>query len=54
MKTKKPAKKTAAAKPKPSTINLEYVNEIADESIATILALRALVNQLVAQQENSK
>jgi hypothetical protein len=57
MKTaKKTTKKAAAVKPKARNynVNLEYVNQIADESIATIMALRGLINQLVAQLEKSK
>ena len=57
MKTaKKTTKKAAAVKPKARNynVNLEYVNKIADESIATIMALRGLINQLVAQLEKSK
>jgi hypothetical protein len=54
--TKKPKAKAAAVKPKARNynVNLEYVNKIADESIATIMALRGLINQLVAQLEKSK
>jgi hypothetical protein len=56
MKTAKTTKKAAAVKPKTRNynVNLEYVNQIADESIATIMALRSLINQLVAQQDKSK
>jgi hypothetical protein len=57
MKTaKKTTKKAAAVKPKARNynVNTEYVNQIADESIATIMALRGLINQLVAQLEKSK
>jgi hypothetical protein len=47
----KPAKATkkASARKAPKTnlnVNVEYVEAIADESIATIMALRALVRQL--------
>jgi hypothetical protein len=57
MKTaKKTTKKAAAVKPKARNynVNIEYVNEIADESIATIMALRSLIGQLVTQLEKSK
>jgi hypothetical protein len=53
MKTAKTTKKKAAAvKPKATTrtINLAYVEKIADESIATIMALRALVVQLANER----
>jgi hypothetical protein len=56
MKTaKKPKAKPAAVKPKATTrtINLAYVEKIADEAIATVLALRALVVQL-ADERNRK
>jgi hypothetical protein len=50
MKKPKPTRKlSAAVKPKNqylSNVNIEYVEAIADESIATIMALRALVRQL--------
>jgi hypothetical protein len=53
--TKKPkAKATAVKPPRNYNVNTEYVNQIADESIATIMALRGLINQLVAQLEKSK
>jgi len=54
--TKKPKAKATAVKPKTRNynVNIEYVNQIADESIATIMALRSLIGQLVAQQEKSK
>jgi hypothetical protein len=53
--TKKPkAKATAVKPPRQYNVNIEYVNQIADESIATIMALRSLIGQLVAQQEKSK
>jgi hypothetical protein len=57
MKTaKKPKAKATAVKPKARhyNVNIEYVNEIADESIATIMALRSLIGQLVAQAEDRK
>jgi hypothetical protein len=52
--TKKPKAKAPAVKVRNYNVNLEYVNQIADESIATIMALRSLINQLVAQQDKSK
>jgi len=56
MKNKPTTKKPAAVKPKATTrtINLAYVEQIADESIATIMALRSLIAQLVAQAEDRK
>ncbi len=48
---KKTTKKAAAVKPKTTNINVEYVEQIADESIATIMALRALVRQLATELE---
>jgi len=51
MQTAKSSKKKASAKaPKPN-VNLEVVNEMCDEAMATIMALRALVATLAAQQE---
>ena len=46
-------KKAAAVKPKTSNlnVNVEYLEQIADESIATIMALRALVRQLATELE---
>lgn len=46
-------KKAAARQPKTRThnVNVEYVERIADESIATIMALRALVAQLASELE---
>jgi hypothetical protein len=53
--TKKPkAKATAVKPPRQYNVNIEYVNQIADESIATIMAFRSLIGRLVAQQEKSK
>jgi hypothetical protein len=49
MKPAQGTKKKASARKAPKTIhnvNIEYVEAIADESIATIMALRALVRQL--------
>jgi hypothetical protein len=50
---KKTTKKAAAVKPK-TNINVEYVEAIADESIATIMALRALVRQLAIELEEAR
>jgi hypothetical protein len=47
---KKTTKKAAAVKPK-TNVNVEYLEQIADESIATIMALRALVRQLATELE---
>lgn len=56
MKTKKTTKKAAAVKPetKPLNVNVEYVEQIADESIATIMALRGLVRMLAERLEDHK
>lgn len=57
MKTAKSTKKKAAAvKPKTThlNVNVEYVEQIADESIATIMALRGLVRMLVQELEDRK
>jgi hypothetical protein len=56
MKKPKTTKKAAAVKPKTSNlnVNLEYVEAIADESIATIMALRALVRQLATELEEAR
>ena len=46
---KKTTTQKASARKAPKTnlnVNVEYVEQIADESIATIMALRALVRQL--------
>jgi hypothetical protein len=53
MKKPKTTKKAAAVKPKTNylNVNVAYVQEIADEAIATIMALRALVEQLAAEKE---
>jgi hypothetical protein len=54
MKTAKSTKKKASAPKAPKTnlnVNVEYVEAIADESIATIYALRALVRQLANELE---
>lgn len=50
--TKKVAKAPAAAKNTGLNVNVEYVEQIADESIATIMALRSLVRMLVAELED--
>jgi hypothetical protein len=49
-------KKAAAVKPKTSNlnVNVEYLEQIADESIATIMALRALVRQLAIELEEAR
>lgn len=53
---KKPAtkKKAAAVQPKTLNVNLAYVSEIIDESIATMMAMRALIHELVAEKEARK
>lgn len=53
MKTKKPTKKVAAKPPaKELNVNLDYVMAIADEAIATVMALQGLVRMLVAEKED--
>ena len=54
----KPAKKTtkkASVRKAPKAtnlqVNVEYINQIADEAISTIMALRALVGQLAMKIE---
>jgi len=57
MKPAKSTKKKASARKAPKTtlnINVEYVEAIADESIATIMALRALVRQLATELEEAR
>ena len=53
MKPAKSTKKKASAPKAPKTtvynVNVEYVEAIADESIATIMALRALVRKLATE-----
>lgn len=49
---KKVAKAPAAAKNTGLNVNVEYVEQIADESIATIMALRSLVRMLVTELED--
>ena len=53
---KKPKKvaKSSPAKNRILNVNVEYVEEIADEAIATIMALRALVRQLAMELEDRK
>jgi len=53
MKPAKSTKKASAAKaPKTNLqVNVEYVNQVADEAISTIMALRALVGQLAMKIE---
>ena len=57
MKPAKSTKKKASARKAPKTtlnVNVEYVEQIADESIATIMALRALVRQLANKLEEAR
>jgi hypothetical protein len=56
MKPAKSTKKASAPKAPKTTlnINVEYVEQIADESIATIMALRALVRQLANELEEAR
>jgi hypothetical protein len=54
MKKKTTTKKAAAVKPEPLNVNVEYVEQIADESIATIMALRALVRQLATELQEAR
>jgi hypothetical protein len=56
MKTAKSTKKASARKAPKTTlnVNVEYVEQIADESIATIMALRALVRQLATELEEAR
>jgi hypothetical protein len=57
MKPAKSTKKKASAPKAPKTtlnINVDYVEQIADESIATIMALRALVRQLATELEEAR
>lgn len=51
---KKVAKAPAKAKNSNLKVNLDYVAEIADEAVATIMALRGLVALLVAEKEARK
>jgi len=50
--TKKVAKAPAEAKNTGLNVNVEYVEQIADEAVATIMALRGLVRMLVAEKED--
>ncbi len=57
MKTAKTTKKKASARKAPKTTvtaNLDYVNQIADEAIATIMALRAVIATLANEKEAKK
>jgi hypothetical protein len=53
---KSKTKKAAAVKPKTSNlnVNVEYLEQIADEAIATVMVLRALVAQLAMKLEDNK
>jgi len=52
MKKKLTTKKAAAVKPKTINVNLDYVDQIFDESIATMMAMRALIHELVAENKS--
>ena len=55
MKKKTTTKKTSARKAPKATnlqVNVEYLEQIADEAISTIMVLRALVAQLAMSQED--
>jgi hypothetical protein len=56
MKTAKGTKKASAPKAPKTTlnINVDYVEQIADEAISTIMALRALVRQLATELEEAR
>ena len=57
MKTTKTTKKKASARKAPKTsvtANLDYVNQIADEAIATIMAMRAVITTLADEKEARK
>lgn len=56
MKKKTTTKKAPAVKAKtqPVTANLDYVNQIADEAIATIMAMRAVIAALADEKEARK
>jgi uncharacterized lipoprotein YmbA len=57
MKPAKGTKKKASARKAPKTnlnVNLEYVEQIADEAIATVMVLRSLVRQLAEKLEEQK
>lgn len=51
---KKVAKAPAKAKNHDFKINVEYVERIADEAIATVMAMRSLVRQLATELEDRK
>jgi hypothetical protein len=55
MKPAKKTTKTASARKAPKAtnlqVNVEYLEQIADEAISTIMVLRALVAQLAISQE---
>ena len=57
MKPAKGTKKKASARKAPKTTvtaNLDYVQEICDEAIATIMALNALIRSLANEKEAKK
>ena len=56
MKPAKSTKKKASAKAPKTTlnVNVDYVCELADESIATIMALRALVVTLANERKEAR
>jgi hypothetical protein len=56
MKPAKGTKKKASAPkaPKTTNINVEYLEQIADEAISTVMVLRALVAQLAIQLEEAR
>jgi hypothetical protein len=54
MKKPKTTKKSAAVKPEPVNVNVEYVEQIADEAIATIMALRSLVRLLADELKEAR
>jgi hypothetical protein len=57
MKPAKSTKKASAPKaPKTSNlnVNVEYLEQIADEAISTVMVLRALVAQLAIQLEEAR
>jgi len=54
MKTAKRTRKKVAKAPaaaKQLNVNLDYVDQIFDESIATMMAMRALIHELVAENK---
>jgi hypothetical protein len=57
MKPAKGTKKKASAPKAPKTtlnVNVEYLEQIADEAISTVMVLRALVAQLAIQLEEAR